>query len=209
VLLGRYRLGSDAGQPLAHRRGDGFGVGLEAVVARYLDHLAQRSGRRDSEAIALALDDECRHGHRVQLGEAALRRLARAARRLEREREAKDCDCAGRLDRPAGDPGAERATADYQGQAGQLVLAQLFDDRDPGGVELRCAWGRAAAGDAVGLLDQRDGDPLRACRRGRCDEVRRLHAAGGPVPEDESRAWLLDGVQMGAREALRRLDLAR
>jgi hypothetical protein len=29
------------------------------------------------------------------------------------------------------------------------------------------------------------------------------------VPEDESRAWLLDGVQMGAREALRRLDLAR
>jgi hypothetical protein len=66
---------------------------------------------------------------------------------------------------------------------------------------------RATAGDAVGLLDQRHADPFRERGPGRGDEVGRLDASPGSVPQDESRARLLDAPQVGARETVRRFEL--
>jgi hypothetical protein len=66
---------------------------------------------------SLALDDQRRHLHRVELVQPALLPLARAARRLEWECEAEHRDGAGRLHRAASDAGAQRATADNERQA--------------------------------------------------------------------------------------------
>src|SRR5439155_22680679 len=103
-----------------------------------------------------------RYRDRVEFGQTALRRLAGAVRWLEREGEAEHCDGSSRVRGAAGDAGAHRAAADDERQPGQLACTQALDDRNPGGVELRGAGGRAPAGDAVGLLDQRDADLLGA-----------------------------------------------
>ena len=49
-------------------------------------------------------------------------------------------------------------------QAAQLSRAELLDDRRPGLVQVRRRRRRAAAGDAVGLLDEGDGDAGRERR---------------------------------------------
>src|SRR5205814_1297644 len=113
----------------------GFDVRLEAVVARDRRHFASRARRRDSEPIALALDDERRHSHRLEFGEAALRRLTAAARWLEREREAEHADGARRFRGAACDAAAHRTTADDERQVSQVARAQVIDDRNPRGVE--------------------------------------------------------------------------
>ena len=66
--------------------------------------------------------------------------------------------------------------------------AQLLDDGGPGHVELRRGRGRLAAGDAVGLLDQRNGDADRVGRLRRRLQVRRADPAAGAVPEHQQAA---------------------
>ncbi len=69
-------------------------------------------GRRDAEAVSLALDDERRDLDRVELGETAHRsRAAAPLRRHEREGEAEDAGRAGRLGRATGHPRARGAAA--------------------------------------------------------------------------------------------------
>jgi hypothetical protein len=82
-------------------------VRLEAVVALHLHHFAKTSGGRHAERIPHALDDERRHGHGFELGQAALPRFPGAARWFEGEGEAEHRNGAGFLRRAAGDPGAE------------------------------------------------------------------------------------------------------
>ena len=115
--LRRRRLGDGrqaeldhAGEPVADRLSDRGEVGAEAVVRLDLHHLALRPGRRDPERVARALDDEHRDGDGLELGQAA-RRVARASRRPEREREAEDARGAGGRGRAAGDPRARGAAA--------------------------------------------------------------------------------------------------
>ena len=169
---------------------DGFEVALEAVIAPHLHHLASGARGRDAESIALALDDE--RGHlsprraRASGSSAACRRAAAA--RAERPGR-------GRRRRPSRPRcgkrrGPERATADDEWQAGELAGAQALEDGDPGGVELGSACRRPAAGNAVRLLDQGDGNALGLRRVRRCLDVRRVDSSSGPVAENETRARL-------------------
>ena len=69
------------------------------------------------------------------------------------------------------------------------------------------ARGRPAAGNAVRLLDERDGKALRlrgVCRR---PEIRRFDSSSSPVAENERRARLWCGTQVGACHPVRRVDL--
>ena len=67
--------------------------------------------------------------------------------------------------------------------------------------------GRAAAGDAVGLLDEHDVQALRASRLSRGQEIRRFHASTGPMAEDEGSWGALDCMQMSAGGSFRCCDL--
>jgi SMI1 / KNR4 family (SUKH-1) len=84
----------------------------------------------------------------------------------------------------------------------------VLDDRDPGSVQLRREGRRAPTRDAVGLLDQGDGDPFREGGLPRRHEIRCLDASSGPVTENESRAWLVRVVQVRARRPVRGVELA-
>ena len=93
------------------------------------------------------------------------------------------------------------------GRPSSATVAQLLDDRDPGGVELRRRRRRAPSRDPVGLLHERDGD-VDGERSGRGgDEIRRRHPSPGPVPEHERRARLGGRVQVGSRGAVRGVEL--
>ena len=120
------RLGDDTGKPGTYRGRHGLGIGLEAVIPRHFDNIAVGAGWRDSERVALALDDERRDVDRVELGQATLRWLARTPRWMERERQAEDCDGGGRLRGAAGDTGAERAAADNQLEVSQLLCSEML-----------------------------------------------------------------------------------
>jgi len=148
------------------------------VGSWYADDRAVRAVRRYSEGIAFSLDDECRHPHRFELGQAA---LLRSSRRVEREGEAENGRRTDLGGRPAGHAGAGRPAAGYQ----RDFEAELRDDRDPGGVELVGRSGAPPAGHAVGLLDERHGELC--CPGGvrRADEVGRADPAAGPMPEHE------------------------
>ena len=127
----------DGRQPLPDRGGDGLDVGSEAVIARDEYDPAVRTGRRNPERIALALDDEHGHLHPLELLEPAGRCGFRAAAGwAERESEAQDGDGAHLGGCPAGHARAERATADDERQPAQLVCGQAAGDGYPGGVEL-------------------------------------------------------------------------
>ena len=101
---------------------------------------------------------------------------------------------AGRRGGAAGDPSAGRAAADEERQPVQRAGAELLDDRDPRRVELRRRRRRAPPGDAVGLLDERDGDAGGERGRRGGDEIR----APSPLPRPRARAR--------ARRAARRPD---
>ena len=165
------------------------------MVAGYLRHFASWASRRHPEPVVLALDDERRHRHGVELVEAALWWLVAAARRLERKaRQSTPTAPVSSAVRQATQAPIERPPT----MSGRPASSPaLVDDRDPRGVQLRA--GGAAPGDAVGLLDQGDGDFFREGGLGRRDEVERLHAAGGPVTENEGRARLFRVVQVCAR----------
>ena len=89
------------------------------------------------ERVPLALNDERRDLHMLELGEPARWRGARCpARRLQREGEAQHRDGAGSVRGTAGNPGSERPTTDDQPQPAQLARLELLDNRSPGGIEL-------------------------------------------------------------------------
>ena len=71
-------------------------------------------GRRHPERIALALNDQCRHGDRVELGQPALGRIIAAAGRVQRERKAEDSGGAGVRRGPARDARARGTPAGDQ-----------------------------------------------------------------------------------------------
>ena len=175
------------------------------MIARHDDDLAPRARLRDSERVALSLHDERRHRDRVELRQPA--RRVGAARRVQREREAQHGARAGRAGGPACDAGPRRSPADDERQPAQLVRAQRLHDGDPGRVELRRRRGRAAAGDAVRLLDERDREPLLERDGGRGGKVARADAAARAVTEHERRARVDGSLQVDAREPRRRLDV--
>jgi len=172
------------------------------VVAAHPDDRPAVRVRRHPERVALALDDEDRDRHRVQLREPA---LLGPARRMDREGEAEDGDRARLAGRPARDAGAERAAAVDQRE---LAHTQLVHHGDPGRIELGRRSRSATPRDAVGLLDERDGDPFGQRGLGRRDEVGRAHSSPGAVPEDEQRARILRLVQVHAGGAVWSLDLS-
>ena len=91
--------------------------------------------------------------------------------------------------------------------AGQLLLAKALDDCAPVGVETGSGRWRAPPRNAVGLLDERDGDLLLERHVPGGHEVGSLDASTGAVAEDERCAWPVDSVEVHAGEPARRLDL--
>lgn len=178
------------------------------MVAGDLDHRSRRGGRWDPEAVARSLDDEDRDSNLFELDESARRgRALRPAWWLEREREAQDADCRGRLRGAACDPGARGATSDDDRQFRELTRTQVVDEGDPRGVELVCGRRRAASRDPIRLLDEHDAHILGAGPVGRRDEVPSCHASARTVPEHEGCAGRLDGMEVRTGRAVRRVDL--
>ena len=195
--------------PAAHRRRNCVEIGLEPVIAAHRHHLAQRTGRRDPVRIARALDDERRHGDRIELGETALPRLTGTGRRRERERKTEDTGGACCIRRPARDTRAERASADHERKVRELGAAQPFDDDGPGCVELSGRRRRASPGDPVRLLDERDRHADRESGLSRSDEIRRADASSCAVSEHERTVWVFAHVQVDARRTMRSVDVDR
>ena len=197
-------------KPDSDRGSHGVEIGPEAVVSSHLDDGPERAGRRHSELVALALHDQHRHRHGVELGQPTLRCLpARAARREYRKREAEHTDRARGLGRPARDAGTERPAADDEREDRELVLPQVVDDRRPRGVELPRRGRRASPGDAIRLLDEHDAEAFLERRVLRSDQVPRRHASPGTVAEHQRGARLFHGMQVRACWTVRSLDLER
>jgi hypothetical protein len=173
------------------------------VVARNGHDLAVGRLGRHAERVSVALDDEHGHVDGVELGKA---RLLGPARRVDGEREAQDRCRVGLGCGPAGDPGAGRASAGDQRQA---VERELLDDGLPGAVELRGGRRRAAAGDEIGLLDERDGHVARERRLGGGLEVGRVDRAAGAVAEDQRGLWVRRLVERRPGRAVRCVDVHR
>jgi len=185
-LRSSLRLADDPGKPGSYCGLHCLEVRLQAVVAGHLHHGATRGGWRNAERIPRTLHDQRRDGHLVELVQTALCRGARrSARGLKREGEAKDTDGAGHLRGAAGNTCAHGPAADDERQPSQLAREQVDDHRPPGGVELARRSGRAAPGDAVGLLDERDADPHRASDPRHGHQVSRGHPSSGSVTEDK------------------------
>jgi hypothetical protein len=201
----------DTRKPALHGRSHRRQIGLQAVVARHRDHRPLHRGRWNPKTVTRPLHDQDRDRHLVELAETARRRRSRprATGRLERKRQAHHADRPSQVCGPAGHPGTRGATADQQRQSVQLVLAQPGNDREPGGVELACRGRRAASGDAVRLLDQRDAHILPARSGRRRHEISRRHPSPGPVAENERRARLIDRVQVRPRPPVDGLQLER
>jgi hypothetical protein len=118
------------------------------------------------------LDDQRWHRERVELGDPArARSRACTLRRLQRKRKTKDTDRSGCLRRAAGYTRTRRAASGDERETGKLIASQTLDDCRPGRVQLMRRRGRAATGDAIGLLDEsndkaldmsgvRDGDQI-------------------------------------------------
>ena len=197
-----------AGKPGSYCRCHGVEIGLQAVVARHLHHGATLGGRWHPEWVSLPLYDQRWHRHRVKLVQAACGR-AGAARRVQWKREAKHRDGAGRFRGSACDSRSQGPAPDDERQAAQLALEQAFDHCRPSNVELARRSGAAPSGDFVGLLDERDADPLRARDGRHRNQVSRSHPAGGPMTEDKRGSRSIGSVQVGLRQTVRSVYLER
>jgi len=86
---------------------------------------------------------------------------------------------------------------------------QVLNDRGPRGVQRwRTRWS-AAAGDAVGLLDEQDGEAGGVPGVGDCDKVVGIGAAAGAVTEYQRPARLRDWVQVHGGGPLGGVDADR
>jgi hypothetical protein len=127
------------------------------VIAGDRDDRAVLGGRRHPERVALALDNEHRDVHLVELRQAA---RFRAPWRMHRKREAEYCDGADCFRGAAGDARSEGPAADHERQTLQFTRPEVIDDGRPGSVELPCRSRAAATRNAIGLLDERDTQAL-------------------------------------------------
>ena len=167
---------------------------------------ALRRGRHP-ERVALALHDEDGDTNTRELVDAG--RPVRAPGRMQRKGEAKDARDRGRLSGPAGDARSGRPPAGDERDGCERAAAQTADDGEPRGVELGGRRGAAAAGDAVGLLDERHRDLQAGGGTRRGGQVGCPDASARSVPEHEQRARLARPAHRRTREAVRRLDLDR
>ena len=178
------------------------------MVSLYFHDGATSRRRRDAEAVALALHDEYRNGHGIELRQATRRGLSGASRRrLQREGETQDAHGASLRRSAACDAGAGRATADDERQPAQVLLPEVVDDRDPRGVELVCRSLRATSCDAIGLVDECDAEPVRERCVGDGDEVSGADSAPGAMSQDEGASSLAHRVHMRSREPMGSLDV--
>ena len=179
----------DAGEPARDGGGDRAEVGPQAVVAGDRDH-------RPPRARAAASPNGSRSPCTTSVGTATASSSAQPARRRRRGARRGGWSGNARQTTPAAPVAAAvrqatRAPEDRpptsSGPPPRRACAQVVDDGRPGGVEPRRGRRRAPAGDAVGLLDERDGHPggLRGRRRG--DQVAGGDAAAGAVAEHEQR----------------------
>jgi len=185
-------------------RGDGWYVGLQAVVAVAGDDLALLAGGWYAEGVSCSLHNEGRDGDLVEFGKAAwCRSGSGTAWGLEGEGEADDADRAGRGRCPAGNPGAQGSPADDEWPPVELGRVQVLDHCCPGLVEVWCWWRGSSTGDAVGLLDECDADPERAGGIGDCDEIGRRDAAAGSMAENQRPGGMFASMQVDSCRAVR------
>ena len=192
----------DARKPGPYCRCHGVEIGLQAMVARHLNYCATLGGGWHPEWVSFPLHDQRRDRHLVEFVQAACGG-AGAARRVQWKREAKHRDGAGRFRGAACDSRSQGPAADEERQAAQLALEQVVDNCRPSNVELARRSGAAPSGDFVGLLDERDADPLRARDGRHRHQVSRSHPAGGPMTEDKRGSGLIGSVQVGLRQTVR------
>jgi hypothetical protein len=168
------------------------------VVPRHRDHLAPGALGRHPERIAVALHDQHRNLHGVELADAALRRIVGLAGRMHREREAEDCAGVDLGRRAAGHAGSSGAPTDDERKPLERVAAQLLDDGLPSRVELLGRRGRLAPGDDIGLLDERYRQPRLVGCLSCGDEVRRLNPSCGAMAEDQAGCRLRGRLDLNA-----------
>ena len=177
------------------------------MVPRNADDRSARAVRRHPERVALALHDERRDLNRVQLGQPALGGIVALAGRMQWEGEAQDGDCADVRGRATGNPGAGGAAAGDDRKPAQRVRAQLLENCRPGRIELARGRRATTARDSVRLLDERNGVPRGVRSLSGRNEVRRVHAAAGAVPEHEPSHRPVDGAEEGSCETVGRFEL--
>jgi hypothetical protein len=177
------------------------------MCSRNEDDGPVRAFGRNAERVALALDDERRHGDRVELGQSALGRILSASRRVYRKRKAEHRDGTDFGGRPAGNASARRPSAAHHRQPAELAIAELSEHAEPRGVELVRRCRTAPARHPVRLLDEHDADPGRERSVLRRDEIRRLHTAARTVSEHERRRRLVDLMDVRPRGTERSLQL--
>jgi hypothetical protein len=83
----------------------------------------------------------------------------------------------------------------------------VLDDGDPRRIEVMCGSGAPPPGDAVRLLDERDGDADRAGRLRHRRQIPRSHPSPGSVAEDQRGPGLVRGVQVCDRPPVLGLDV--
>ncbi len=132
-----------------------LGAVAQRMVAGNPHHVAIPGRRGHPERIAFALNDEHGRRDRLELGETALPRICRPARRMEREGQAEHRDSVGLGRGPTRHPCPRGATAGHERKTPQLRLAEMGDYGLPCRVELLGRRRGASAGHPVWLLDQR------------------------------------------------------
>jgi hypothetical protein len=172
------------------------------MVALHLHYCATLGRGWHPEWVSFSLHDQRRDRHLLELVQAACGG-AGTTRRLQWKREAKHRDGAGRFRGAACDSRSQGPAADEERQAAQLAFEQVFDDCRPSNVELARRSGAAPSRDSVGLLDERDADPLRAGDGRHRRQVSRSHPAGGPMTEDKRGSRSIGSVQVGLRQTAR------
>ena len=204
MAIGSVWQAQDLAQEAAHGCAQRLEVAGEAVVARHGDDAprAHRRGGIPNGSLApcttsVGTATASSSGSRVFSGRPG---------RADREGEAEHAGGAGLRRGAAGHARARRAPAGHDRQAAQRPAAQVLDDRGPGRVELGRRRGRATAGDAIRLLDERHADPERQRGPRRRDQVAGGDAAPGAVAEHERPGRRVDVVHVHARGTVRGVD---
>jgi len=126
---------------------------------------------------------------------------------VQREREAQHGDRADLRRGAAGYARSRRATAGYDREPAQCVLAQLGEDGRPRRVELARRCRGAPTRDSVGLFHERHGDLQRQGGASGRNEVRRGDATTGAVSKHKRRSRAIDEMQVHPCAAVRCLEL--
>ena len=207
----RRRTADDQPSSRSSQRGDGRAqaghVAREAVVAGERDDLAARAPRAASRTGRSRPGRSARGPRRPRARRAASSPAGRAggagtpgrARRARRSR------------RPSGTPRARPKSGRPRAAAGRASgpAASCAATLVQAASSCAAGAGERAAGDAIGLLDERHADVRRERGLHRRDEIARADAAAGAVTEQQRRARRVGGVQVRARRAVRGVELAR